>query len=175
MDLRGLPPKSLAVVIVGGDDGAISQTIWDCAPFGLETYGTTTTYQTDVNGYVYPILFSRPQEIDIYVSVEIEVIDANLWGTTGETNIKESIVAWAAQGVAGVGIDTGYDRDGYVPGESVYAGDLYTPVNRQQGIAIKSIKVDTTYPTDNTEVIITWNEVAVFSSSRIEIINESSR
>jgi uncharacterized phage protein gp47/JayE len=170
-----MPAKSIAVVIVGGADSLISQAIWTYSPFGLVTYGTTTTYQTDTNGVVYPILFSRPQEVPIFVSVEIEIVDTNLFGTEGETNIKESIVAWATQGASGVGIDSGYDQDGYVPGEAVYAGDLYTPVNRQQGIRIKNIQVDTQNPTDNTQVIISWNEVAVFSSARIYITDEGSR
>lgn len=166
-DARGIPPKSAAVVIIGGSDPYISQAIFqslDC-----DTYGTTYSEQIDEQGIVYPVYFSRPEDVDVYVAIEIEIVDATLWPSDGEDKIKEYVLAWALSGAAGIGITEDYGRGGYLPGDTVYASELFTPVHNQLGIRIVSINVGTVSPATDQQVDTAWNEIAAFSSARIEI------
>ena len=175
-DSRNIPAKSVAVVIVGGDEVAISQAIFNTIPLGVETYGTTETTQTDAQGQEYAIDFSRPAEINIHVSIGIEVVNSALWPSDGEEKIVEYILNWATLGATGIGITEGYDQTGFLPGESVYASELYVPVNKQLGIRIGHIYVGTAaFPTESV-VPIAWNEIAKFNSTNISIgfIDDSS-
>jgi len=168
-DARSIPGKTVAVVIQGGDDDEISETIFQRLPAGAGTFGTTATEQTDTQGIVYPILFSRPAGIDIYVEIEIEVIDTDLWPTDGQDIMKADILTYVTSGASAIGITSGYDRDGYIPGEDVYASELYTPINKQKGIRINSVLVGTSDPGSASSVSIAWNEIASFDTANINI------
>ena len=168
-DSRGIPAKTVAVVIVGGDSYDISVKMWQVLALGVGTYGTTATTQTDAQGISYPILFTRPAEVPVYVDVVLEIVSASLWPADGAAKIKAAIIAWAEEGASGLGITTGFDRDGYLPGDTVYASELYTPVNSQLGIRIVSVYVGTSSPALEDEVFIDWNEIATFSSANISI------
>lgn len=65
----GRPPKSFEIVAQGGDDTAIAEAIYGAKPAGIETYGNTTIDITDAFGNIYPISFSRPTQVPIYVSI----------------------------------------------------------------------------------------------------------
>jgi uncharacterized phage protein gp47/JayE len=168
-DSRGIPAKSIAAVVVGGDQNLISTALFSSVPMGAGIYGNTQTIQYDAQGIEYEVDFTRPTAVPIYVSVDIEIINSSLWTTDGADNIKAAIVAWATQGALGVGITEGYDRDGYVPGDSVYASELYTPVNKQLGIKINSLVVGTSFPAIGDHVTIDWDEIASFSTANIEV------
>lgn len=169
-DSRGIPAKQVAAVVVGGDDDEIADVLFQKVSIGCETYGTTTVNKTDVQGITYPMKFSRPAEIEIYVAVAVTVVNSTLWGDDGPDNVKAAIVAYASQGASALGIDSGYDQDGYAPGESVYASELYTPVNSALGIKITSITVGITDTPVDSEVAVAWNEIASFDSSRISVV-----
>lgn len=169
-DSRGIPGKQVAVVIIGGTDAEIAEAIFERVPLGMQTYGTTTVNQLDDQGVEYPVSFTRPDEIDIYVEIEIEVINAALWPDDGVDIIKANILLWAEQGAAGLGITDGFEQAGYVPGQTVYASELYTPVNKQTGIRIASILVGSTNPGTEESVDIEWDEIAVLSSANIDVV-----
>jgi len=168
-DTRSIPAKSIAVVIMGGADLAIAIALFRVIPLGVGLYGTTTVTQTDAQGVEYPIAFTRPAEIDVFVLVDLDIVISGLWTDESEDDIKAAIVAWSLLGASGVGIDSGYDRDGYLPGDAVYSSELYVPVNKQLGIKINSITVGITNPATEDSVVIDWNEIAVFDSTNITV------
>jgi len=58
--VNSLPPHSFEIVVSGGTDSVIAQSIWRNKPAGIETYGTTTVTITDSEGITHDVRFSRP-------------------------------------------------------------------------------------------------------------------
>lgn len=169
-DSRGIPPKSVAAVIVGGDDDEISLTIFQKQAIGMATFGTTITEQVDAQGIVYAILFTRPDEIDIFVKVEVTVVNDSLWSDDGPDRIKAAILAYAAGDMISLGIVVGYDRNGYIPGDTVYASELYVPINSVLGTQITSVLVGTSIPATEQSVSVNWDELPAFTSDNINVV-----
>lgn len=67
----GRPPKSFEIVAQGGDSTAIANAIYGAKPAGIETYGNVTIDVTDAFGNLYPISFSRPTQVPIYVAITL--------------------------------------------------------------------------------------------------------
>lgn len=169
VDSMGIPAKTVAVVIVGGDDEEISLTIFQKQAIGMATFGNTTTQQEDVQGIIYPIYFTRPDEIDIFVRSGIKIVDESVWPDDGVDQIKAAILAYALGDAAALGIISGFDTDGYSPGDKVYASELYVPVNSVPGTQIFFLVVGAVSPALGQAVNIDWYEIAVFSSANIDI------
>lgn len=169
-DSKGIPGKTVAVVISGGDDDEISLDIFQKQAIGMSTYGSTVTTQTDVQGQIYAISFTRPAEINIFIRVEIVVVNQSVWTTDGPDRIRNAILAYASGNILALGIATGYDRDGYLPGDTVYSSELYVPINSVLGIRITSVMVGKSYPADSPEVEFDWNEIAYFDTDNIDVV-----
>lgn len=71
----GRPGKSFEIVVDDSNGEAqnadIAKVIFDTQPAGIESYGNTLSPVTDSYGSVYPIEFSRPTQIPIYVVVNL--------------------------------------------------------------------------------------------------------
>ena len=169
-DGRGIPAKTIAVVAVGGDDDEIGLTIFEQLALGVDTFGTTTINLPDIQGIIYPIKFSRPAEIDIFVKVNVTVVDSSLWPSDGIDLIKAAILLYASGNPTALGITSGFDRDGYVPGDTVYASELYVPVNSVLGTKITSIFVGVSAPAAADSVATDWDEIANFLSTNIDVV-----
>lgn len=166
-DARSIPAKSIAPVIVGGVDADIADVIFAHLGMGTDSYGSTTVTVYDAQGLGYSIGFTRPTEVPIYVDIHYTVINTALWPTNGETLIEEAIIAYAAGGAGALGIDSGFDQAGLTPGTSVYAAELYVPVNSVPGMQITALTVAKTPTPTAASVIIAWNEVATFTAANI--------
>lgn len=160
-DSRGLPGKSIAVVVVGGDDEAIANAIFNVAPADAELYGSTTVNIVDSMGSVYAVAFSRPTEVPITVAVTTTITDTTAWPSNGDTAIKTNIVNFAIYGLS--------PYIGIPPGKSVYFTQLYTPANAVPGHDVQSIAIARTGAPAAANVTIDWNEVATFDQANITV------
>jgi hypothetical protein len=156
-DTRGIPAKSIAVVVVGGDDQAIANAIFEKAAVGLGIYGTTTKTCIDAQGLAYDIKFIRPTAVPIIAVINISVVDTILYPSNGADLIKAALVAYAAYGQA--------PNIGLYPGLSIVNTRLYSPVNTVQGMEIDSIQLarDAGSPAVQN-ITIQWDEVAQITS-----------
>lgn len=86
----GLPAHSVTLVVEGGDDGSVAQTIMAKKTPGCYTNGTTDIVVTSISGNVNHIRFYRPTYNTLYVKVSI----VSLQGYTPEyeAKIKDAIV-----------------------------------------------------------------------------------
>ena len=99
IDSEGRPPKSVEAVVVGGDDADIAQALFDSKAGGIKTFrdpgsqGRTEPI-TDTNAEVHDVNFNRPEDIQMFIEIDISV-NQNVFGAgdtaTGEQLVKESI------------------------------------------------------------------------------------
>jgi len=73
-DENSVPGHSIWVIVDGGDDDEIAETIYKYRNAGCGMKGTEIVQVTQVDGSVFPIYFDRAVESDLYVRFEIDVI-----------------------------------------------------------------------------------------------------
>ena len=71
-DANGIPSHSICAIVEGGDDTEIARTLFLRKSTGCGTYGNKTVTITDLYGNEIDIHFSRPQYVDIDVSITIK-------------------------------------------------------------------------------------------------------
>jgi hypothetical protein len=65
--------RNFEVVIKGGNNEEIAQTIWKCKPLGIQTTGSVSVSLNDSIGQVRTINFSRPQAISLKLHASLLV------------------------------------------------------------------------------------------------------
>lgn len=94
---NGTPGKAFQVVVLGGANQAIADTIFGAMPAGIQAYGTTNVTIIDASGNPQNIGFTRPTAIPIYVIARLTSlpdypVGANLVGTIAITVGTPSVV-----------------------------------------------------------------------------------
>lgn len=95
-DGNGLPGKAFEVVVSGGDNQEIADTIFATKPVGILAHGAVTEQVVDSQGFSYDIEFSRPAEKLIFVDVTVQY-DPLLYPIDGDDQVKDAIVAEGAE------------------------------------------------------------------------------
>lgn len=169
-DSRGIPAKSLAAVVVGGDDDEIARTLFLRNAADTGYFGDTTVTLIDLQGESYAVSFIRPDAIDIDVQVDVTVIDAGVWPSDGDTKIKEAIVAYAQGGRTALGITEGFEDVGFVPGVDVTLSRLYTPINSVPGHKVTLLEIAISgNPLGTADIPIAYDAFAQFQSVNITV------
>lgn len=155
-DGDGLPAKSVEVLVRGGDDQDILEAVFSEVGAGIETYGNTSGTVVDSSGTSWTVKFSRPDEVEIYITVTLRVILTEFAGD-GSDQAKAILVALG---------------DSYDIGLDVYANRLRVPLFGMEGVLdVPSLKIGTApTPTVETTIVITSRQLAVFDTSRITVI-----
>lgn len=91
-DGNGLPPHSISLVVEGGIDTDIAQTILDYKTPGTNTFGTTSIPLTDAKGVPITINFFRPTLAAI--AVQVTLIPLPNWISSNEDIIAAAIAAY---------------------------------------------------------------------------------
>ena len=163
VDARGIPFKEVAVVAEGGDPDAITDALFLRFPVGVIGHGSISITKYDQQGVGYPISFSRPTPVPVYVNVIVEITNRSEFPDNGIQLIKESIVAYAQYG------DTS-NTEGFPPGENVIRTRIYTPINAIAGHEIILCEIGTAQGSLAEENIpIAWNQVATFDTDDITV------
>lgn len=61
----GMPPHTIEIVALGGDNTAVALAIWNSKAGGIGTHGNTSATITDSQGVDHAIKFTRPEEVEI--------------------------------------------------------------------------------------------------------------
>lgn len=164
VDGDGLDPHSFEVVVEGGDDTDIAQTIFDTKDAGIDTYrdpgsaGRTVTI-TDSQGFTHDINFTRPTTEDMYVAITVSV-DADVFGggitADGEVQVQEALAA------------TGSDQQ---IGDDVIINRFLASAMEVAGVLdVTVLKIDTVNPPVNTaNISVAARTLALFDTSRIVV------
>jgi hypothetical protein len=112
-DLAGRPPKSFEIVVNGGLDIDIAETIYGSKPAGIQSFGNVGPIQVfDPFGFEHDIFFSRPTLVPIYMTLKLFVdstfdhtmvqkIQEDLV-TTGELlKIGQQVIVFGTNGLVG--------------------------------------------------------------------------
>lgn len=166
----GQPAGSILIVVTGGDDNTIWQTIWDYKPAGVETWDAGVPANTnpagivvDTNGNNQFVSFSRPTSIPIYVVVEYEVYDTLVYPATDQEAYDAIIEAVNAFG------------NSLTTGESVesdqFVGVVYCSVEGIKDVVVKMSDVDFPSAVPDTTIVIGATEKALFTTGTTQVTN----
>ena len=183
VDDRGIPPKSIAVVVKvqdGYEDDAdlkklIADTIFVRSSLGEDYFGTEEQIYTDSFGQMTPVRFIYPQKVPVYVNVTV----TNLEGTQKTYSqqqivslIKNNIIQFAKSGAQGLGIENTdlFDDFGFPPAENIDISRLYTPINAVPGIKILDLSIGTSASDlSKNDIPIDWNQIGEFLDDYITV------
>lgn len=157
------PPKSFEVVVEGGDDEEIAETIFNTAPAGVQPYGTTEVTVKDDEGFNWQIGFSRPVKKYVWIKVKYTLNNEETPSFDIPQGIKDNLINWSIENL-NIGLDLIYQK-------------LYRPIYDVDGIASAEIKLamtddlnppeDEDYASEN--LIIGDTELALMDLSRIDV------
>ncbi len=162
-DERGIPFKEVALVVEGGDDKEIAEMLFLRLPTGQVGFGSTTVTVDDLQGFPNPISFSRPQDVEIYVDVDITITDRMEFPENAPALIQQAIMDYAQYGDGG-------NNSGFPPGVSVVRTRLFTPINTVPGFSIANMTIGLSLDAmGKVDIPVEWNEVARFDPARINV------
>lgn len=149
-DINGLPGKSFAVYVDGGDNQEIADKIWATKPAGIASHGDITEQVTDSHGFIQNVKFSRPTPVQIWIELDI---------TTGpsfiatDDEIRDLIVAYGN----GLGIGT----------DIIVKPDLICVLDQIVGVLDVDIRIGTSAsPTLDDNITIQPQEISEWSNGR---------
>jgi len=162
-DVDGRPPKSFEVVVEGGDEQQIAETIWEYHPVGIETTGAISRTIIDSNGDPQAVEFSRPVIKYIRMEIDYTRYPEEPFASTGEQGIKEAALAYGDS--LNIGVDV-------IPGR--FKGGIYAAVQGIDRIDVRlssSLDEITWTPFVTTTIPIGRTERSSFDITRI-VVNE---
>ncbi len=161
VDSNGLPPHSVQIIVVGGLDEDIGNAIWLNKPAGITSFGDESVVISDSQGLSHTINFSRPDTVDIYVSIELTKFSN--YPANGDDLIKQAIVDYANGALV--------DGRGFGLGDDVIFSELYTPINSIVGHQIDELYIGiAASPTGQINIPIAIGEISNFTTANIEIV-----
>lgn len=163
-DNKGIPAKTIAAVVDGGDTEAIANVMWLKAPM-LSNYAGNLEHPVtmfDRFGLAYQITFYRPEKVPVYIDLDITITDASIYPADAYDQIKQNIIDYAAYGLN--------SSNGFPPGSPVIYSRLYTPINEVPGFKINHLYIGTSAsPTGTSDLEMSWLQVAEFTADNINI------
>jgi len=158
-DGDGRPAKSFEVIVEGGDEDEICEAIWNLMPSGIEPYGLEGPVEVlDSQGFSQEIYYTRPTTIYVWINLEIELYDEEVFPGTGSSQIKDAIVAWAASE--------------YSVGKDVIRQRLAIPVYSIPGVGEITIEIATSEDPEFEPDPYGTDDIAISSRERAEITYE---
>ncbi|WP_284085927.1 baseplate J/gp47 family protein [Acinetobacter pittii] len=156
-DPLGLPPNSLAVVVAGGDDQLIAETIRVKKAPGCDLYGNTTVIRPTVYGDPVEIQYWRPNQVVVGLKLDLRT-------TTDYTvDIGEQVKYAIADYVNQLDI-----------GDRISLNKLYVPAGLYGALEARTYELDSIRLIINGsqkigDYTLAFNEVAFCDSDDIEI------
>jgi len=163
-EVNGIPAKSVAPFVFGGDNQEIAKAILKVKAGGIRSFGSTEITVTDSQGNQHIIGFSRPDIINIYVQATLET-DSN-FPVDGNEQVRTKII----QHIGGQDEDA-TEYDGLGLGEKVIYTKIIAAIQQVPGITdIPQLKVDTVSPPIGTSnILIAIDEVAQTNWEKVTV------
>lgn len=157
-DTEGRPPKSIEIIVQGGNDAEIAEKLWLVKGGGIETFGNVSEDIVDSKGKIQDLHFSRPEAVYIWVRATLTVDD--LFPPDGIQTIENNILLFGR--TFGIGEDIVYQK-------------FFCPIYSVSGVEGAVLEIGET-PTPSgppswvtTNITIDDREIGLFDSTRIEV------
>ncbi|EMB4322240.1 baseplate J/gp47 family protein [Pluralibacter gergoviae] len=171
-DENGIAGHSMAIFVDGGANEDIIAAI-----SRKKNPGCGLNYKTNIpnkisvdtrtaTGQPVNITFFRPEYVSVFVRIEV-LIDAVDFD---ESDLKKRMVDYSLKGFDET---LGFSKHGFLIGEDIAAGRLYTPANYVVGGAqyVRTITVGTkSGAVDQNIIPIRFNQLGVFDAGNIEVV-----
>lgn len=158
IDANGVQPHSFLPILLGGSSQQIAEAIWNNKPIGILSQGNTIISINDSQGFAHDIGFSRPDPVDIYVSVDIS---ENPESTTSLPGNAEELIQAAI---------ISYAEDNFGIGDDVIYSRLYTPINTIPGHFVNSLTIGTSLsPAGTSNIVIDFDQLSNFTTANISV------
>lgn len=161
-DINGVPAKAFEIIVEGGANQDIGNTIWASQPAGIQSYGTTSVTVTDAGGFPQTVYFSRPVPIYMWIDLTYSVFTEESLPANASDAIEAALLAYGNQSI--IGIDVIPQR---------FIGPVYAAVTGISNITI-TMATSTTPggpPGSYTSgiIVIDVNQIAVFDTARMTV------
>lgn len=158
-DSNSIPPKSTAIVILGGYESAIAREIFKVIPSDKKTFGDVSmVVSSEISNNETIIKFSRPHPITLTVSVTITT--DNTFNIDDLGVIKSSIL--------------NYVNDTFGIAKDVLISSLYIPTQQDynnKNSPFKGVKnVSIVLNGSDSNITINYNQYAVLNSSNLTVL-----
>lgn len=158
-DIDGRPGKSFEVIVLGGDDQELANTIFNSKPAGIESHGSVSKTVIDSQGGPHLTKFSRPTEKYIYITIDItpntDPEEGEVYPSDGDANMILAILELVKD---------------FRIGQDVIVSQFFTPINTIAGVHGMQVFVGLSpLPTQSNNISISPTELARFDSSRITV------
>lgn len=134
--IKNLPAHSVMVVVVGGEDNAVGQAIYDAIAASVQTEGNTVALVLDSSDNTEAVKFQRITQKYIHVRYSYSLYSEEVFGDTGEVVIREAIVNYINN--LGAGKDVIQGR---------VMGEVYSKVS---GVGYSKVELATTTNINDT-------------------------
>lgn len=153
-DANGVPPTHVWAIVLGGADQDIAAAMFGTVAAGIGMYGDTpVVYADPITGASYTITFERPDDVAIYIDVNVTKDDD--YPADGDDQIEAALVAHFED--QEIGEDVEYSR-------------LYTPINSVAGHYVNTLKIGIApAPSGTTNISIDADERAVTDVAKITV------
>ena len=148
-----IPPHAVEALVIGGDDQEIYDTLLAQVAAGIATHGNTDGTAEDSEGVEHDVSFTRPDEIEIYVTINVLTTDED-FPADGEAQIEAQILEWGAA---------------FEPGRDVIANQILAQVFDVAGVVnVGAVYIGTApSPGSSATISIATRELATFTAARI--------
>jgi uncharacterized phage protein gp47/JayE len=160
-DGDGMPPHSVEALVLGGDDNAVAQAVWDNVAGGIQAYGEDFGTAVDRDSVPHTVAFTRPTETPLYLAIEVtkntDPLAGPIYPTNGDTLIAEALAAWA--------------QDHLRIGSDLIFAQLYGVIFGVDGVLdVTSLKADDVYPpTGTVNIVIAARALGTIDTGNVEV------
>lgn len=156
-DSDGMPPHSVEVLVRGGADADVATVLLAQVAAGIATTGNTSATAVDAEGVSHTLYFTRPEEINIGVSVTL-IKGPAAYPSDGDAQVKAAIAAF------GNARPAGYDAVASAIGAQAFkvAGVLDVTLTKISSVAAPGTPAA---PTLSATIAISTRQLAVYDTS----------
>lgn len=155
VDSIGLDPHSFLVLILGGSDTEIAQTIWKHTPLGIASKGAQEVSVRTSQGLEQIVKFDRPVYVPLFAEIELDTFADFPAG--GEALIAQSLSNYIAETQT-------------IGGRVVYSR-LFDAANKIPGHEIVTLKIGTSALTvSETTINMAYNQIPVLPTANITFV-----
>lgn len=158
VDANNLPPHSYTVVVVGGTDNDIIDTIWRSGPTGIAPFGNTQGTVADAYGFCRNVGFTRPTFEDVLVEVDVTLFGpTNSCNASSSTSIEKAVYDYLTQNNIG-------------RGETVYLSQVIAGAGTIGGVSVEEVRLSFKpgVPIAN-DLILTFDQIVAWNLNDITV------